>query len=207
MKNHIDFLLAGVGGQGTILASDVLVNVGLEAGFQAKQAEVHGMSQRGGSVTSHVRWGEVVYSPLIGAGEADVLLAFEKLEALRCVNLMRPGALALINMQVIEPLTAISGDQTYPSDETLQKVFAQLSQRVQYINGEEIAGLLGNIKAANVVLLGALSALLEQSQQAGAILTSDTWLKVITARVPPKHVELNRKAFQAGREAVEQVQE
>lgn len=207
MKNHIDFLLAGVGGQGTILASDVLVNVGLEAGFQAKQAEVHGMSQRGGSVTSHVRWGEVVHSPLIGAGEADVLLAFEKLEALRCVNLMRPGALALINMQVIEPLTAISGDQTYPSDETLQIVFAQLSQRVQYINGEEIAGLLGNIKAANVVLLGALSALLEQSQQAGATLTSDTWLKVITARVPPKHVELNRKAFQAGREAVEQVQE
>jgi indolepyruvate ferredoxin oxidoreductase beta subunit len=207
MKNHIDFLLAGVGGQGTILASDVLVNVGLEAGFQAKQAEVHGMSQRGGSVTSHVRWGEVVYSPLIGAGEADVLLAFEKLEALRCVNLMRPGALALINMQVIEPLTAISGDQTYPSDEALQIVFAQLSQRVQYINGEEIAGLLGYIKAANVVLLGALSALLEQSQQAGATLTSDTWLKVITARVPPKHVELNRKAFQAGREAVEQVQQ
>jgi indolepyruvate ferredoxin oxidoreductase beta subunit len=202
MKTNIDFLLAGVGGQGTILASDVLVNVGLEAGFQAKQAEVHGMSQRGGSVTSHVRWGEVVYSPLIGAGEADVLLAFEKLEALRCVNVMRPGALALINMQVIEPLTAISGDQTYPTDETLFKVFSQLSSKVQYINGEEIAGSLGNVKAANVVLLGALSALLEQSPQAGALLTPEIWLKVITARVPPKHVELNRNAFQAGREAV-----
>jgi indolepyruvate ferredoxin oxidoreductase beta subunit len=202
MKTNIDFLLAGVGGQGTILASDVLVNVGLEAGFQAKQAEVHGMSQRGGSVTSHVRWGEVVYSPLIGAGEADVLLAFEKLEALRCVNVMRPGALALINMQVIEPVTAISGDQTYPADETLFKVFSQLSSKVQYINGEEIAGLLGNVKAANVVLLGALSALLEQSPQAGALLTPEIWLKVITARVPPKHVELNRNAFQAGREAV-----
>ncbi len=202
MKNSINFLLAGVGGQGTILASDVLVNVGLEAGFQAKQAEVHGMSQRGGSVTSHVRWGENVYSPLIGAGEADVLLAFEKLEALRCVNVMRPGAMALINMQVIEPLTAISGDQCYPSDETLQNVFAQLSPSVKYINGEEIAGALGNIKAANVVLLGALSALLEQGQHAGATLTPDTWLKVITARVPPKHVELNRKAFQAGREAI-----
>jgi indolepyruvate ferredoxin oxidoreductase beta subunit len=202
MKRSIDFLLTGVGGQGTILASDVLVNVGLAAGFQAKQAEVHGMSQRGGSVTSHVRWGEVVYSPLIGAGEADVLLAFEKLEALRCVNTMRPGALALINMQVIEPLTAISGEQSYPSDETLHKVFAQLSSQVQYINGEEIAGSLGNIKAANVVLLGALSALLEQGGRVGPELTQETWLKVITERVPPQHVELNRKAFKAGREAV-----
>ncbi|MGA2502773.1 MAG: indolepyruvate oxidoreductase subunit beta [Anaerolineales bacterium] len=202
MKNNINFLLAGVGGQGTILASDVLVNVGLVAGFQAKQAEVHGMSQRGGSVTSHVRWGEVVYSPLIGAGEADVLLAFEKLEALRCVNVMRPGAMALINMQVIVPLTAISGDQAYPSDETLHNVFAKLSPKVQYINGEDIAGSLGNVKAANVVLLGALSALMEQGRQAGPALTPEIWLNVITARVPPKHVELNRKAFQAGREAV-----
>jgi indolepyruvate ferredoxin oxidoreductase beta subunit len=202
MKNHIDFLLAGVGGQGTILASDVLVNVGLAAGFQAKQAEVHGMSQRGGSVTSHVRWGEVVYSPLIGAGEADVLLAFEKLEALRCVNSMRRGALALINMQAIEPLTAISGEQSYPTDETLQNIFAKLSSQVQYVNGEEIAESLGNVKAANVVLLGALSALLEHSGQAGVGLSPETWLNVITARVPPKHVELNRKAFQAGREAI-----
>jgi indolepyruvate ferredoxin oxidoreductase beta subunit len=202
MKTNINFLLAGVGGQGTILASDVLVNVGLAAGFQAKQAEVHGMSQRGGSVTSHVRWGEVVYSPLIGAGEADVLLAFEKLEALRCVNIMHPGAMAIINMQAIEPLTAISGDQAYPNDDTLRNVFAQLSSQVKYINGEKIAESLGNVKAANVVLLGALSALLEQGGQAQAKLTPETWLNVITSRVPPKHVELNRKAFQAGREAV-----
>jgi indolepyruvate ferredoxin oxidoreductase beta subunit len=202
VKEHVDFLLAGVGGQGTILASDVLVNVGLAAGFQAKQAEVHGMSQRGGSVTSHVRWGEVVYSPLIGAGEADVLLAFEKLEALRCVNIMRTGALALINMQAIEPLTAISGDQAYPSDETLQKVFAKLTPHAEYINGEEIAESLGNLKVANVVLLGALSALLEKNQETGTGIAPELWVKVITERVPPKHVELNRKAFQAGREAV-----
>jgi indolepyruvate ferredoxin oxidoreductase beta subunit len=202
MKENIDFLLAGVGGQGTILASDVLVNLGLAAGFQAKQAEVHGMSQRGGSVTSHVRWGEVVYSPLIGAGEADVLLAFEKLEALRCVNTMRPGALALINMQVIEPLTAISGEQIYPSDETLRNVFSQLSSRVEFINGEEIAGSLGNIKVANVVLLGALSALLENGRENWSGLAPELWLKVIAERVPPKHVELNRKAFQSGRDAV-----
>ncbi len=202
MLETINFLLCGVGGQGTILASDVLVNVGLAAGFQAKQAEVHGMSQRGGSVTSHVRWGKVVYSPLIGAGEANVLLAFEKLEALRSLKSMRLGALALVNLQVIEPLTAISGDQAYPSDETLRKAFAQVTSHVEYINGEEIAGSLGNLKVANVVLLGALSALLESGGQAGVGLTPEAWLKVIAERVPPKHIELNRKAFQAGREAV-----
>jgi indolepyruvate ferredoxin oxidoreductase beta subunit len=114
MKKTINFLLAGVGGQGTILASDVLVNVGLSAGYQAKQAEVHGMSQRGGSVTSFVRWGEVVHSPLVGAGEVDVLLAFEKLEALRTLNQLRPGGVALINNQAIEPLTVISGDGIFP---------------------------------------------------------------------------------------------
>ena len=91
MTNTLNFLLAGVGGQGTILASDVLVNVGLAAGYQAKQAEVHGMSQRGGSVTSFVRWGKVVYSPLVGAGEVDVYLAFEKVEALRNLGQLRPA--------------------------------------------------------------------------------------------------------------------
>jgi len=202
MKEPINFLLAGVGGQGTILASDVLVNVGLVAGFQAKQAEVHGMSQRGGSVTSHVRWGKVVYSPLIGAGEADVLLAFEKLEALRSLYVLRPGALVLVNTQVIKPLTAITGGQAYPDDESLQASFARLTSNLEFINGEEIAGSLGNLKAANVVLLGALSALLERSEQIGAGLTPEIWLKVITERVPPKHVELNRKAFLAGREAI-----
>ena len=202
MNSSINFLLAGVGGQGTILASDVLVNVGLAAGFQAKQAEVHGMSQRGGSVTSHVRWGKNVYSPLIGAGEADVLLAFEKLEALRSLKAMRPGALVLVNMQVIEPLTVISGDQTYPDDESVRLAFGRLTPDLEFIFGEQIAGALGNIKAVNVVLLGALSALLERSGQAGAGLNPGIWLEVISELVPPKHVELNRKAFQAGREAI-----
>jgi indolepyruvate ferredoxin oxidoreductase, beta subunit len=203
MNTSINFLLAGVGGQGTILASDVLVNVGLAAGFQAKQAEVHGMSQRGGSVTSHVRWGKAVYSPLIGAGEADVLLAFEKLEALRSLQSLRPGALVLINAQVIEPLTAISGNQVYPDNESIRRAFAGLTPSLEFINGEQIAGALGNIKVANVVLLGALSALLDRSEWADAGLTPGIWLKVITERVPAKHVELNRKAFQAGRDALE----
>ncbi len=202
MKDTINFLLCGVGGQGTILASDVLVNVGLAAGFQAKQAEVHGMSQRGGSVTSHVRWGRQVYSPLIGMGEVDVLLAFEKLEALRNLKTLRSGALAVINTQVIEPLTVISGNQVYPDDEFIRQAFASVTQQVEYLNGEQIAGSLGNTRAANIVLLGALSALLERDGMAGPTLNADTWLKVISERVPRKHIELNRKAFQSGREAV-----
>jgi len=201
MKENLNFLLAGVGGQGTILASDVLVNVGLAAGYQAKQAEVHGMSQRGGSVTSFVRWGKLVHSPLVGAGEVDVLLAFEKLEALRSLNQLRAGAVALINAQVIEPLTVISGDKTYPDDESIRAAFAAVTPHAVFVDGEEIARGLGNLRVANVVLLGALSALLERGKDAAGPAAA-TWLEVISARVPPKHVELNKQAFQAGRQAV-----
>lgn len=199
MKKSINFLLAGVGGQGTILASDVLVNVGTRAGYQAKQAEVHGMSQRGGSVTSFVRWGEVVYSPLVGAGEVDVFLSFEKAEALRNLAQLRRGALVVVNMQAIEPVTVTSGGQAYPDDERLRKAVAQATDKAAYVEGERIANELGNARAANVVLLGALSALMEQEGLAPE-LTPEAWLAVISERVPAKHLELNRKAFQAGRE-------
>jgi indolepyruvate ferredoxin oxidoreductase beta subunit len=202
MKDTLNFLLAGVGGQGTILASDVLVNVGLAAGYQAKQAEVHGMSQRGGSVTSFVRWGRVVHSPLVGAGEVDVLLSFEKLEALRTLGQLRPGAVALINNQVIEPMTVISGEAVYPADAEIESAFARITPHAEFVDGEAIAKQLGNPRVANVVLLGALSAQLERDGVAGPELAAEVWLKVITERVPPKHVELNRKAFQAGREAI-----
>ena len=201
MKDTINFLLAGVGGQGTILASDVLVNVGLAAGYQAKQAEVHGMSQRGGSVTSFVRWGKVVYSPLVGAGEVDVYLSFEKVETLRNLRQLRPGALTVINMQAIEPVTVTSGGQPYPDDDMLRAAVAQVTDKAVYVNGERIAGGLGNARAANVVLLGALSALIEREGMAPE-LTAEVWERVIIERVPARFVELNRKAFQAGREAV-----
>ena len=199
MREIINFLLAGVGGQGTILASDVLVNVGLAAGYQAKQAEVHGMSQRGGSVTSFVRWGRVVYSPLVGAGEVDVFLAFEKAEALRNLNQLRPGALALVNLAAIEPVTVTSGGQTYPDDATMHEKIALVTNKAVYVDGEAIASGLGNIRAANVVLLGALSALMERDGLTGSELSPEAWLGVIMARVPAKYAELNRQAFNAGR--------
>lgn len=199
MRNSLNFLIAGVGGQGIILASDVLVNVGLAAGFQAKQAEIHGLSQRGGSVSSYVRWGERVFSPMVGAGEVDVLLSFEKLEALRSIRELRRGAAVLINDRVIEPLTVISGGAQYPQDEAIQAVFARISPNVVFLDGEKIARLLGNPRVANVVLLGALSHMLESEALTGAELIADIWLKVITERVPGKQVAINQKAFEAGR--------
>jgi indolepyruvate ferredoxin oxidoreductase, beta subunit len=202
MKDPLNFLLAGVGGQGTILASDVLVNVGLAAGLSAKQAEVHGMSQRGGDVTSHVRWGKVIYSPMAGAGEVDVLLAFEKAEALRNLRFLRPDALVLINNEAILPVTVTSGGQPYPDDERVRATIAQVTGHSLMIKGAQIAADLGNAKAANVVLLGALSALLDAADLAPSGLTVDMWLAVIGERVPARFLELNKSAFQAGREAV-----
>ena len=202
MRDTINFLLAGVGGQGTILASDVLVNVGLAAGYATKQAEVHGMSQRGGSVTSFVRWGKVVYSPLVGAGEVDVFLAFEKAEALRNLNQLRQGALALINLAAIEPVTVTSGGQPYPTDDNLHQKISEVTAQAIFVDGEATAQTLGNIRAANVVLLGALSALMERQGMTGPELPAETWLNVIIQRVPPKYVDLNRQAFIAGRNLV-----
>ena len=202
MREAINFLLAGVGGQGTILASDVLVNVGLAGGYQAKQAEVHGMSQRGGSVTSFVRWGRAVYSPLVGGGEVDVFLAFEKAEALRNLNQLRKGALALVNLATIEPVTVTSGGQPYPNDATLHQKIAEVTPQAFYVDGEAVAQELGNFRAANVVLLGALSALMEQQSLTDSELSADTWLNVIIQRVPAKYKELNREAFTLGRQIV-----
>jgi indolepyruvate ferredoxin oxidoreductase beta subunit len=204
MREMINFLLAGVGGQGTILASDVLVNVGLAGGYATKQAEVHGMSQRGGSVTSFVRWGKTVYSPLVGSGEVDVFLAFEKAEALRNLYQLRAGALALVNLAAIEPVTVTSGGQPYPDDATLHQKFAEVSDKVIYVDGEAIAEGLGNIRVANVVLLGALSAAMQHQGLTGAELPADTWLKIVLDRVPAKYADLNRQAFLAGRAVVDQ---
>jgi indolepyruvate ferredoxin oxidoreductase beta subunit len=195
MSESYNFLLAGVGGQGTILASDVLAQVALAAGYDVKKSEVHGMAQRGGSVNTHVRWdAERVYSPLIGLGEADVLLVFEEAEALRYAGYLKAGGVAVVNRQVIEPITVTSGGARYPTEEELKTIYDELTDRLYIVPGADIARELGNARAANVVLLGALSTFLPVPQE--------TWLQVIEGRVPPKYVALNREAFLRGREAV-----
>jgi len=187
--------LVGVGGQGTILASDILAEVGLEAGFDVKRAEVHGMSQRGGSVTSHVRWHrQQVFSPMVGVREADLLVAFEKLEALRFAEFLREGGIALVNDMSLLPITVTVGGVPYPEDGHLEKVVQALGGKLLLVKGEELAKEAGNVKAANVVLLGAISCLLPLPEEA--------WWACLERRIPPRFLELNRKAFQLGRKAI-----
>jgi indolepyruvate ferredoxin oxidoreductase beta subunit len=193
-SDTVNFLLVGVGGQGTILASNVLAELGLASGYDVKKAEVHGMSQRGGSVISHLRWGESVYSPIIPKGEADILISFEKLEALRFIDMLRPDGLILINDYEIVPVTVSSGVSIYPTDETIRNVIQTYTNQAYWVKGVEIAESLGMTKASNVVLLGALSALLGMD--------ADSWLQVISSRVPTKSLALNRQAFELGRQAI-----
>ncbi len=188
----VNFLLVGVGGQGTILASNILAEVGLRIGFDVKQAEVHGMSQRGGSVVSNMRWAKQVFSPIISKGEADILIAFEKLEAARFSDYLRPEGFMFINDYSIVPVTVSAGDAIYPSDEALHKSLAAITPRTCWVPGVALAEELGNARTANIILLGAVSAWMD--------IALEDWMGVVEARVPKKHLEINQKAFLLGRE-------
>jgi indolepyruvate ferredoxin oxidoreductase beta subunit len=189
--NKIDFMLTGVGGQGTLLASNVLAEVGMKAGYEVKKSEVHGMAQRGGSVVSHVRWGQVVHSPLIGQGEVDYFVAFEKLEALRHIDFLKLGGTAIINDHRITPISVSSGGDEYPDNERIERVLKEVTEDLHFVPGVALAEELGNVRASNVVLLGALSTFLDVSP--------DIWLEVIIDLVPERYRELNRQAFNRGR--------
>ncbi len=188
--NGINFLLTGVGGQGTILASNVLADLGMSLGFDVKKAEIHGMSQRGGTVISYIRWGEHVYSPIITKGEADIVLAFEKLEALRAVEQIKPDGLLVLNDYAIVPVTVSSGMSEYPNDNHIQETMEKFTSRVYWVKGQTMAEEIGYPKASNVVLLGALTSLLEIEPQAV--------LSVIASKIPQKYYSFNEKAFYAG---------
>jgi indolepyruvate ferredoxin oxidoreductase, beta subunit len=191
---ELSFLLAGVGGQGTLLASNVLAHVGVRAGFDVKKAEVHGMAQRGGSVSSHMRWGERIHSPLIGRGEVDVLVAFEKLEALRYVDMLRSGGAVIVGDMCIPPLSVSSGSDVYPDDAQLRHILGQATDDVHLIPSIRLAEQVGNVRAHNIVVLGALSKRIPQ-------VPAEIWLEVIAEWVPKRFIEVNRKAFQMGKEA------
>jgi indolepyruvate ferredoxin oxidoreductase beta subunit len=194
MKLGINFLFVGVGGQGILTASDIAAEVGLEAGYDAKKSEVHGFSQRGGVVESHVRWGEKVAAPLAEKGTVDYLIATELLEAARWIDWLRPGGTVLINNQRISPMSVTVGDAVYPSDEDILVAVRARTDDVTVTEGLVTAQRLGNPRLANTVLLGALSTRLD--------VPPETWLAVIERRVPPRYVELNREAFWEGRRAM-----
>ncbi|OJX47338.1 MAG: hypothetical protein BGO78_17900 [Chloroflexi bacterium 44-23] len=193
-RDVLNFFLVGVGGQGTILASNVLAELGLKLGYDVKKAEIHGMSQRGGSVISHVRWGEQVFSPIIAKGEADFLIAFEKLEGLRFLDQIRPDGVFLVNDYQIVPVTVSSGNAIYPSDQDIRESTHEITSNNYWVDCRSIAEELGNVKVANVVLLGALCGLMEAELE--------TWFPIIASKVPQKSVEINRLAFQRGVDAI-----
>jgi indolepyruvate ferredoxin oxidoreductase beta subunit len=196
---ELNFLIVGVGGQGTLLASNVLALVGVEAGYDVKKAEVHGMSQRGGSVNSHIRWGKGVKSPVIGKGEVDILISLEKLETLRYLDMLRNDGFVLIGDFKIPPLSASSGDDRYPDDDTICQVVGQFTEKFEFIPTLTLAESAGTTRAHNIVLLGALSTKIKQ-------VPTEIWLRVIESQVPFKYIDLNREAFQLGREfALEKV--
>lgn len=185
-----DILFAGVGGQGIVLASGILADICLAAGRDVKQSEVHGMAQRGGSVTSHVRFGSRVSSPTIVRGEADFLLGFELLESLRWIGHLAPEGVALVNTQRIEPITVTSGPAEYPAD-LQERIGAQCKAAVM-VDAFSLARKAGSTRAVNMVLLGVLSARLD--------LDLELWEEGIRNRVPPKTFQVNWSAFSAGRE-------
>ena len=191
-----NILLSGVGGQGTILASNILAHVFGEAGYDVKKSEVHGMAQRGGDVTTHFRFGTKVYSPLIPFGEADFLLAFELLEALRYINYCKDAARIVINDQKILPPAVNLGQAHYPLDipATFKKYFGE---NVHIVKGQEIALSLGNAQAANVVLVGAFSNFFPEIEDG-------LWIKALTDLLPEKIRELNKNAFREGKGSMAQ---
>ncbi|MDI6870597.1 MAG: indolepyruvate oxidoreductase subunit beta [Bacillota bacterium] len=189
-----NLLLAGVGGQGTILASKIICAALQEAGHDVKQAEVHGMAQRGGSVVTQIRFGNQVHSPLFGRGEAQVLVAFERLEGLRYLPMLAPGGTVILNDQAILPVPVIMGAQAYPEDAVLR--LKEEAGDLLVVQAKEIAAELGNPKAANTVLVGALAGWMART--ATNRLTQAHWLSALATQIPEKHRQVNERAFLAG---------
>lgn len=187
-----NIMIVGVGGQGTLLASKLLGYVLLNQGYDVKVSEVHGMSQRGGSVVTYVRFGKKVYSPVIDKGEADIILAFEKLEAARWLEYLKPGGQIIVSTQEIEPMPVITGAMQYPAD--LISKMETSGARVDAKDFLALASLAGSSKAVNIALIGRLSKYFPE-------ISDDIWRDAIMATVPPKFLELNLKAFELGKNA------
>lgn len=184
-----NILLVGVGGQGIILVSKILTAGLMKAGYDVKMSEVHGMAQRGGSVTTQVRFGEKVYSPIIGKGQADILVSFEKMEAVRWIEYLKPDGIVVVNNYEIPSMPIASGKEEYPEGliEALQGAFKTI-----VIDAAKAAEEIGNIKTQNIVLLGALVKALK--------LDEIDWEEIIKENIKPKLVEINIKAFNKGKE-------
>ena len=185
--NNVNIMIVGVGGQGTLLASRILGNAILSLGYDVKVSEVHGMSQRGGSVVTYVKYGQKVYSPIIDKGEADIILAFEQLEALRALPYLKIGGKMIVNTQKINPMPVITGAARYP-----EGILETLSEKVDLtaLDALAMAKDAGNAKAVNVVLMGVMAK--------NTAIPYEVWVEAVRACVPQKFLEANLRAFDAG---------
>lgn len=187
--NTKNVMIVGVGGQGSLLASKLLGRILITKGYDVKVSEVHGMSQRGGSVTTYVRFGKKVYSPIIDKGEADFVVSFEILEAARALEYLKPAGKVITNIQQIDPMPVISGKMKYP--ENLKGQMEEMGVDIDAFDALALAAEAGSSKAVNLVLLGRLSKYFD--------FTEEEWMKTIEEGVPAKFLEMNKKAFLAGR--------
>lgn len=182
-----NIMIVGVGGQGTLLASRILGNVAIQAGYDVKVSEVHGMSQRGGSVVTYVKYGEKVYSPIIDKGEADIILAFEMLEAYRALPFLKKGGKMIVNNQQIDPMPVITGAMQYP-----ENIAEKLEEKVDLTVADALSLALeaGNSKTVNVVLIGIMAK--------NTNIKYEQWVETIKNTVPAKFLDVNLKAFELG---------
>ena len=180
-------MIVGVGGQGTLLASRILGNTVINEGYDVKVSEVHGMSQRGGSVVTYVKYGDEVYSPIIDKGEADIILAFEMLEAYRAMPFLKKGGKLIVNTQEIDPMPVITGAMEYPEN-IAEKLQDKLD--VTLVDALTLAEKAGNFKAVNVVLIGVMAKSTD--------IAYEKWIETIKTTVPPKFLDINLEAFNLG---------
>lgn len=189
-NNTKNIMIVGVGGQGTLLTSRILGGITMSAGYDVKLSEVHGMAQRGGSVVTFVRYGKKVAEPIVEEGQADVLIAFETLEALRYAHFLKKDGAMVVNEQRIDPITVVTGVAEYP--ENIIDGLEKDGHCIYRVNAMEEALKLGNSKVFNIIVLGVAARHMDFSKEA--------WLEVIEKTVPPKTVEINKKAFLLGYE-------
>lgn len=187
----VNVLMVGVGGHGVILASDGMAEIGLNNGYDVKKSDSLGMAQRGGSVVSHVRWGEHVFAPMIKRGEVDFLLGFEQLEAARWASFLKPGGVAIVADVAVIPISAIDGSIPYPSWDEINQIIAQYAGQTCLIPATRIAEEVGNPRAVNMAMLGFLSAFLD--------LEPEAWTDTMRHRLPAKFMESSIEAFLRGR--------
>ena len=192
--NNYSIIIAGVGGQGVILAGNIIGDAAIASGYDVKKTDTIGMAQRGGSVISHLRMAPKIYSPLIGENRADIVLSFEKMEAAMCFNFLKPGGIVILNNREMPPLSVGCGKEEYPSDNEILSFLKQKTDSIYFVEGSTKSAAIGNIKVLNIFMLGCLSQFLD--------IEDNVWRESIIKSLPAKIVAINISAFESGIQSV-----